>query len=87
VVSLASGVDPNKFELFPMEVKKGKRRTVIASEKMLTVEAGKSTIALEIKRYGRASYRLSPVQTLPAGEYCLSPSDSNENFCWGIDPK
>lgn len=87
VVSLASGVDPKKFELFPMEVKKGKRRTVTASAKMFSVESGKSTIALEIKRNGSTSYKLSPAQRLPAGEYCFSPADSDEAFCFGIDPK
>ena len=86
-VSLAAGVDPKKFELFPMEVKKGKRRTVMASAKIFSVEMGKSSIALEIKRHGSASYKLSPAQKLPAGEYCFSPADSDEAFCFGIEPR
>jgi hypothetical protein len=87
VMSLAAGVNPNKYELFPMEVQKGKRSTILATAKMVTSESTKTTLAVEVKRYGQGSYKLSPAQKLPAGEYCLSPSDSNENFCWGIDPK
>jgi len=86
VVSLAAGVDPNKFELFPMEVRKGKRRTVLASAKMFSVESGKSSIAITAKRYGSTSYKLSPTQKLPVGEYCFSPADSQEVFCFGVDP-
>lgn len=87
VVSLPVGVDPSKFELFPMEVKKGKRRTVMVSAKLFSVQAGKNSIAIAAKRYGNAAYTLSPVQKLPVGEYCFSPSDSNDAFCFGIDGK
>jgi hypothetical protein len=87
VVSLPAGVDPSKFELFLMEVKKGKRRTVMASAKLFSVQVGKNSIAIAAKRYGNAAYKLSPVQKLPPGEYCFSPSDSNDTFCFGIDGK
>ena len=87
VVSLPAGVDPSKFELFLMEVKKGKRRTVMASAKLFSVQVGKNSIEIAAKRYGNAAYKLSPVQKLPPGEYCFSPSDSNDSFCFGIDAK
>jgi len=87
VVSLPAGVDPSKFELFLMEAKKGKRRTVMASAKLFSVQVGKDSIAIAVKRYGNAAYKLSPVQKLPAGEYCFSPADSNDTFCFGIDGK
>ena len=87
VVSRPAGVDPSKFELFLMEVKKGKRRTVMASAKLFSVQVGKNSIAIAAKRYGNAAYKLSPVQKLPPREYCFSPSDSNNSFCFGIDEK
>ncbi len=87
IVSLPAGVDPSKFELFLMEVMKGKRRTVMASEKLFSVQTGKNSIATAEKRYGNSAYKISPTQTLPSGEYCFSPSDSNDTFCFGIDGK
>ena len=87
VMNLPSGIDPNKYELFIMEVGKDKRRTVLGKAKMVTSERVRSTVAMEVKRYGSSSYRLTPAQKLPVGEYCLSPNDSNEQFCWGVDPK
>ena len=87
VVSLPAGVDPSKFELFLMEIKKDKRRTVMASAKLFSVQVGKNSIAIAAKRYGNAAYKLSPTQKLPPGEYCFSPSDSNDTFCFGIDGK
>jgi hypothetical protein len=86
VVALPSGVDPSKYELFLMEAKKGKRRTVMATDKIFTVQVGKSSLAVTVKRYGGSSYKLTPAQRLPPGEYCFSPSDSNDSFCFGIDP-
>jgi hypothetical protein len=87
VVALPSGVDPSKFELFLMEAKKGRRRIVISTDKFFTIKAGKASLPVTVKRYGQSSYMLTPARPLPPGEYCFSPSDSNDTFCFGIDEK
>lgn len=43
-------------------------------------------IKLSAEPYGSSSLKVSPVQPLAPGEYCLSRTTTVPGFCFGIDP-
>jgi hypothetical protein len=74
VVRLATGIDPKSFKLYPLETKNENRRTT------------PMTLTFNVIKVGESSYGLIPVQDLAAGEYAFSPKNSDEAYCFGIDP-
>ena len=82
VVRLPNGADPGKFLLYPMETRNNTRRTFSSANS----RDGYRTIPLNItKAAGASLYEYMPAQDLAPGEYTLSPSDSNDAYCFGID--
>ena len=81
VVRLANGVDPRVFSLYPLDLKKGSRITKLDQKKKILV-----TVPIHVTRAGTYSYSLLPDSALPAGEYAFSPRNSNDAYCFGIDP-
>jgi hypothetical protein len=79
-VRVAYGVDPRKYELYAFESKRDSRQTP-------PMRAGARPVALPvtIRRISDSTYGISPTRFLMPGEYALSPRDSNESFCFGID--
>ena len=74
VVRLANGIDPKSFKLYPLESKNENRRTT------------PMTLSFNVTKVGDSTYGLTPVPDLAAGEYAFSPKNSDEAYCFGIDP-
>ncbi len=84
------GVDPSRFKLYRLKAKKDKRELQMSSRGVLglsgSVTLEKSEIPLSIAECGPMCYKLKPNIELDAGEYVISPVDSNDSFTFGIDP-
>jgi hypothetical protein len=82
VVRLANGIDPATFSLFPLETRQDKRRTRSDPGSRIAPLQW----ALTITNVGEVSYGLTPVNRLPAGEYAFSAANSNDAYCFAVDP-
>jgi hypothetical protein len=82
VVRLANGVDPRVFPLYPLQTNKRGRGTKIDPKTKTLV-----TLEVNITRVGASSYGLMPTVALPPGEYAFSPRNSNDAYCFGVDPQ
>jgi hypothetical protein len=83
ILRLPEGVDPASYSLFPLITVKSSRRTRSQPGR----RAGPTTWPVDIKKNDASSlitYALA-VSDLPAGEYCFSPSSSNDAYCFGVD--
>jgi hypothetical protein len=84
-------IDPQgSLQFFSLESKKGKRQLILAKAGSMG-RSGKSTMSekavpFNATKYGTSSFKITPVQNLPPGEYTLSTSGTNAGFCFGIDP-
>jgi hypothetical protein len=81
ILRLPEGVDPGSYSLFPLATVNGSRRTQ-------SRRGGIATWPVDIKKNDESSlitYELT-VKDLPAGEYSFSPSNSNDGYCFGVDP-
>jgi len=82
-VYLPEGVDPASYSLFPLVTVEGSRRTRQPGR-----QGGLVTWPVDIEKKGGSSvitYRLT-VRDLPPGEYSFSPSNTNDGYCFGVDP-
>jgi hypothetical protein len=84
VVGLPTGVDPASYSLFPLETVDGGRRT--RSERGR--RGGLVTWPVDIVKQNVSSIitYVFTVRDLPIGEYSFSPSNSNDGYCFGVDP-
>jgi len=82
VVRLANGIDPATFSLFPLDTRQGERRTRSDPRNRSTPLQA----ALNIMNVGEVSYGLTPVNPLPPGEYAFSATNSNDAYCFAVDP-
>ncbi len=85
-------IDPQGIiQLFSWESKKGKRQLTI--DKAGSMGLGgksliqKSLIAFHASKYGASSFKVTPAENLPPGEYTLQGPDNKDSFCFGIDKK
>jgi hypothetical protein len=83
VIRLASGVDPNKFQLYRFEGKKDKRKLKIAGLSG-TTGAG---IPCDVVSFGQSSYLIKPSKDLEPGEYGFSANDSEVVFAFGLETR
>jgi len=80
VVRLNSGGDPRRFQLYALESRMGYRQT------QPTRGGGTPPpLPVMITKVGDSTYEISPARPLYPGEYSLSPIDSNESYCFGVD--
>ena len=82
VVRLANGIVPKSFKLYPLETKNENRRT----QPDPNSKTAPLTLSFNVIKVGESSYGLIPVPDLAAGEYAFSPKNSDEAYCFGIDP-
>ena len=82
VVRLANGIDPRVFPLYPLQTNKRGRGTKLDPKTKTLV-----TLEVNITRVGASSYGLMPTVALPPGEYAFSPRNSNDAYCFGVDPQ
>jgi hypothetical protein len=92
---LIKGVDPTRFKLYRLDVKKNKREVVIYQSGAMNM-SGKvvlpeSEVAIAISECGPTCYKLTPRVPLSEGEYAFSAPDTNDSFTFGVvapnDPK
>ena len=84
IVYLQEGVNPASYNLFLLVTVNGSRRTRSQPGR----RGGLVTWPVDIERKAGANvitYALT-VRDLPAGEYSFSPSNSNDGYCFGVDP-
>jgi hypothetical protein len=82
--------DPTEYELFVFNSnEKLQRREVIFAEFGMVNTRGSIGYLNYVTRYGECSFKLTPVENLPPGEYAikygLDPFDCKEMYCFGID--
>lgn len=93
IVSLANGVDPNKFQLYELKLRKKNREAILGKATIKGSEIGAETISLTVKKYGESSYKFTLPPNIAPGEYGISSvkfesifsEDAKEVFCFGID--
>jgi len=79
VVRLNPGGDPRQFQLYRLESRMGYRQT------QPTMGGTPLGLPVTINRIGDSVYEIAPVRTLYPGEYAVSPTNSNESYCFGVD--
>lgn len=75
-----SKVDARQFELYRVETKNGQREVLLARKK----KGGSRPYKIMVSPLGERLYRIDVNETLENGEYCLSPSGSNQVFCFQV---
>jgi hypothetical protein len=78
VVRLDSG-DPRQFQLFRLESRMGSRQTPAA------MGGAPPALPVTIKKVGDSVYEITPSRPLAPGEYAVSPLNSNDSYCFGVD--
>ncbi len=80
VVRLKFEGDARRFELYPLASRMNYRQTQPARG------GGRPpALAVTITKTGDSTYEISPARPLYPGEYSVSPIDSNESYCFGVD--
>jgi len=73
----ADKIAPDTLQLFKLESKGGHREVLISRK-------GSQPLRVEVTRLGGNLYKLEVVDSLEAGEYSLSPNNSNKVFCFAV---
>jgi hypothetical protein len=79
VVRLSAGGDPRQFQLFRLEPRMGYRQTPPG------MGGGPTPLPTTINQVGDSVWEIIPVRVLYPGEYAVSPTNSNESYCFGVD--
>jgi hypothetical protein len=79
VVRLDPGGDPRQFQLFRLDSRTNYRQT------KATVGGGPPALPMTIQKVGGSVYEITPARALYPGEYAVSPSNSNDSYCFGVD--
>ena len=79
VVRLNPGGDPRQFQLYRLESRMGYRQT------QPTMGGTLPGLPVTINEVGDSVYEIAPARALYPGEYAVSPMNSNESYCFGVD--
>jgi hypothetical protein len=79
VVRLDSGWDPRQFQLFRLDSRMGSRQTQPA------MGGSPPALPVTINKVGDSVYEITPSRPLAPGEYAVSPLNSNNSYCFGVD--
>lgn len=79
VVRLDSGGDPRQFQLFRLDSRMGVRQT------QPTMGGGPPALPVTINKIGDSVFEIAPSRSLAPGEYAVSPLNSNDSYCFGVD--
>jgi hypothetical protein len=77
----ADKIDPERLELYRVEVKNGHREVSMAPKR---TRGGPRPLRLSVTRLDRGMDRIEASETLENGEYSISPNDSNRVFCFQV---
>jgi hypothetical protein len=76
----ASKLQPEKLQLFRLESKNGHREITFPKKG----RGGPDPLRLSVTQLEGTLYRLEAVDSLPNGEYSLTPEGSNQVFCFAV---
>ena len=84
VLRLAKGVDPASYALFALVTANGARRTRSDPDR----KGGLVTwpVDIEVNYASNLMTYALRVRDLPAGEYSFSPTNTNDAYCFAVDP-
>jgi hypothetical protein len=71
---------PDKLEIYKLESKNGRREILFSRKKKQTARPVRCTVS----RLGDNLYKLEVDQSLENGEYSITPSGSNQVFCFRV---
>jgi hypothetical protein len=71
----------DRIQLYPFEVKNGRREVAINPKKP---KDSAKPARLNLIKLGDALFRIEVVDSLPGGEYGLTPDGSNQVFCFQV---
>lgn len=74
----AKSIDANTLEAYRMESREGRRQIVLTSKK-----TGRG-ITLTVTAVGEGLYRVEVADSLPNGEYVITPAGSNQVFAFAV---
>ena len=77
----ADKIQPESIELYRVEVKSGHREVSMSQKRS---RGGPRPLRLSVTRLDKGLYRIEASETLENGEYSLSPSGSNQVFCFEV---
>jgi hypothetical protein len=75
-------IAPESIELYKFEVKNGHRELTMAAQKRR--KGGPKAFHLNVTMLERGLYKIEASETLENGEYGLSPTSSNQVFCFSV---
>jgi hypothetical protein len=67
-----------RLSIYPFEIRNGRREITFSKKKV------QKPFTLTPKKVGDALYRMEVNESLPPGEYAITPSGSNSVFCFGV---
>ncbi len=79
VVRSDSGWDPGQFQLFRLDSRMGVRQT------QPTMGGAPPGLPLTVNKIGDSVFEIAPSRPLSPGEYAVSPLNSNDSYCFGVD--
>jgi hypothetical protein len=79
VVRFNSGGARPQFQLYRLDPRRDYRQTPPV------VRGLPPNLPVTIHRVGPTVYEITPVGVLDSGEYAVSPTNSNESYCFGVD--
>ena len=79
VVRLSPGADPRRFQLYRLEPRMNYRQT------QPTMGGTPPSLPLTINKTGDSVYEITSPRGLYPGEYAISPFNSSESYCFGVD--
>ncbi|HLH18437.1 MAG TPA: hypothetical protein VKX45_14545 [Bryobacteraceae bacterium] len=79
VVRLDSGGDPHQFQLYRLDSRMNYRQTQPVTGGM------PPALPVRVQRISSSVYEITPARALYPGEYAVSPANSNDSYCFGVD--
>lgn len=73
-------INPHDLQLYAFESKNGRREVLIRKKKKVVANPH----FVSVFDAGTGLYRVRVDDTLPIGEYCLTPNGSNAVFCFAV---
>lgn len=91
VLAPSQQTDPQgSIQFVSLESTKGKRQLVITKTNSMGTSVktvmNERAVPFNAAKYGTSSFKISPAQNLPPGEYALGSPSNNDAFHFGIDP-
>jgi len=81
---LSESIKPEKLALYKLEVKGGQREIAFPSNPKDLIRRGPRPLHLTVKRLDEKLYWIEANEYLENGQYCLSPSGSQQVFCFEV---